>query len=203
MVPAAHYLCGGVLTDTYGRTSIPGLYAVGETACTGVHGANRLASNSLLEALVFAHRTVARLGPRLSLLPCPTGPRAAPAPAVMPTATPPTPEQLERHRDEIRALMWEHVGIVRTGLGLAAAETSLGRIALEVEAACAAEAPGFEQVEVRNLVTTALLVVRSARSRRESRGLHYTLDHPYRDNERFLRDTVLRAPPPGGAKLAR
>ena len=201
VVPAAHYLCGGVLTDTHGRTSIPGLFAVGETACTGVHGANRLASNSLLEALVFAHRTVARLGPELAALPCPTPPMPE-SWMLAPRTTAPEPLAVmavmaEQNRDEIRALMWARAGIVRTSAGLAAAEARLTQIAAQVEAAYAEEAPSFPMVEVRNLATTALLVVRSARSRLESRGLHFTLDYPYRDNERFLRDTVLRGPAPG------
>jgi L-aspartate oxidase len=194
VVPAAHYLCGGVLTDTFGRTSIDGLYAVGETACTGVHGANRLASNSLLEALVFAHRTVERLGPELDSLPCESSvPSAPPSFGVLGAAPRVAAEMIER-REEIRALMWEHAGIVRTSQGLAAAKRRLEEIAQEVEAAYVAAGPSFEAVEVRNLVTTALLIVRSARSRHESRGLHFTLDFPYRDNERFLRDTVLGAP---------
>ena len=197
VVPAAHYLCGGVLTDTYGRTSIPGLFAVGETACTGVHGANRLASNSLLEALVFAHRMVARLGPELAALPRPTPPMAE-SRTLVPRMPAPEPLSVpaEQHRDEIRALMWARAGIVRTSAGLAAAEARLTQTAAQVAAAYAEEAPSFPMVEVRNLVTTALLVVRSARSRQESRGLHFTLDYPYRDNERFLRDTVLRGPAP-------
>lgn len=191
VVPAAHYVCGGVLTDTYGSTSIAGLYAVGETACTGVHGANRLASNSLLEALVFAHRTVERLGPELASLPFTAPAHPAPPRPRMPAEM--TPAVTAARREEIRALMWEHAGIVRTSQGLADAERRLDEIAAEIEVAHLAEGPSFEAIEVRNLVTTALLIVRAARSRRESRGLHYTLDHPYRDNERFLRDTVLEA----------
>lgn len=187
VVPAAHYLCGGVLTDTDGRTSVPGLYAAGETACTGVHGANRLASNSLLEAVVFAHRAAERLGPQLSVT-------RALVPAEVPSA--PTGEaadaaELVRVRDEVRDLMWERVGIVRSDARLLEAEDRMRRVTEANNALWASTRPSPDGVEVRNLIQTAMLIVRCARRRRESRGLNYNVDHPFRDNEHGLSDTIV------------
>jgi len=188
VVPAAHYLCGGVLTDTHGRTSLPGLYAAGETACTGVHGANRLASNSLLEAVVFAHRASLRLREELPSLPLPTSVPAWSAPE---GKSEPEGVLLVHDREEIRSLMWDLVGIVRSDERLEFAEGRIRRIAEQNATLWASSVPSADLVELRNMVETALLVVRCARLRRESRGLHYNVDHPHRDNERFLRDTVL------------
>ncbi|HET8656777.1 MAG TPA: L-aspartate oxidase [Longimicrobiaceae bacterium] len=191
VVPAAHYQCGGVLTDSYGRSTLPGLLAIGEAACTGVHGANRLASNSLLEALVFAHRAANRLE---AGLPTPT----APDREITRWGKAPLEEGVLVHdREEVRTLMWDLVGIVRTDERLRLARGRLGEIATQYRDLCARHAPVAELAELRNLVETALLIVRSAQSRRESRGLHYNLDYPYRDNERFLRDTLL---PPAEAR---
>ncbi len=188
VVPAAHYLCGGVLTDTHGRTSLPGLYAAGETACTGVHGANRLASNSLLEAVVFAHRASLRLREELPSLPLPASVPSWSAPE---GRSEPEGVLLVHDREEIRSLMWDLVGIVRSDERLEFAEGRIRRIAEQNATLWASSVPSADLVELRNMVETALLVVRCARLRRESRGLHYNVDHPYRDNERFLRDTVL------------
>jgi L-aspartate oxidase len=187
VVPAAHYVCGGVLTDTHGRTSVPGLYAAGETACTGVHGANRLASNSLLEAVVFAHRAAERLGPQLAV----TRQLAPELPPLPERGVEPEGVLLVHDREEIRSVMWDLVGIVRSDERLAVAEARLRQIALHVNALWADARPTPDLVELRNLTLTALLVVRCAMQRRESRGLHYTLDHPHRDNERCLRDTIV------------
>jgi len=186
VVPAAHYLCGGVLTDTDGRSSIPGLYAAGETACTGVHGANRLASNSLLEAIVFAHRAAERIGPQLSVMRM-LEPESYPASAV----AEPDAEALARTREEIRNLMWDLVGIVRSDERLDQAQTQVRRLAAYVNDLWAASRPTPDSIEVRNLIQTALMVVRCAILRKESRGLHYTIDYPHRDNERWLRDTIV------------
>jgi L-aspartate oxidase len=187
VVPAAHYLCGGVLTDTDGRTSVPGLYAAGETACTGVHGANRLASNSLLEAVVFAHRAAERLGPQLSV----TRP-LVPAEVHVPTGdAQPSVDSFAAAREEIRDVLWEMVGIVRTDERLAAAEMRMRRIAEHNNAVWAASRPTPELVEIRNMIQVALLIVRCALRRRESRGLHYNADHPYKDNEHSLSDTIV------------
>ncbi|HEY0024724.1 MAG TPA: L-aspartate oxidase [Longimicrobium sp.] len=187
VVPAAHYLCGGVLTDTDGRTSVPGLYAAGETACTGVHGANRLASNSLLEAVVFAHRAAARLGPQLSVT-RPLTPEHVHAPAGTAEVD---AAFLTEERESIRNLMWDLVGIVRSDARLAEAELRLRAISLKVNAVWADCRPTDDLVELRNLVQTALLIVRCALRRKESRGLNYNLDNPYKDNEHSLRDTIV------------
>ncbi len=186
VVPAAHYLCGGILTDSHGRTSVPGLYAAGETACTGVHGANRLASNSLLEAVVFAHRAAERIGPQLAA----TWPLE---PSVVRSwgRDEPDAQRLARDREEVRDLMWARVGIVRSDAWLAEAEERLRGLSLATNGAWAACRPTPDAVEVRNLVQTAMLVVRCAMGRRESRGLHYNVDHPYKDNEHFLCDTIV------------
>lgn len=187
VVPAAHYLCGGVLSDARGRTTLPRLYAIGETACTGVHGANRLASNSLLEALVFAHRAASHLERALPL----TEPAPDPLPERPSTADEVEAGVLVHDRDEVRSLMWDLVGIVRTDERLSLARGRLEEIAAQYDRLSTRFALTAELVELRNLVQTALLIVRCADLRRESRGLHYTLDHPYRDNEAYLRDTVI------------
>jgi L-aspartate oxidase len=166
---------------------VPGLYAAGETACTGVHGANRLASNSLLEAVVFAHRAAERLGPQLAV----TRQLAPELPPLPERGVEPEGVLLVHDREEIRSVMWDLVGIVRSDERLAVAEARLRQIALHVNALWADARPTPDLVELRNLTLTALLVVRCAMQRRESRGLHYTLDHPHRDNERCLRDTIV------------
>jgi L-aspartate oxidase len=187
VVPAAHYLCGGVCTDLHGRTPLPGLYAAGEVASTGVHGANRLASNSLLEATVFARRAA-----DAALRDAESGAEEGDVEPVEYGSHPPEERAIFVHdRTEIRALMWDLVGIVRTDERLRMAELRLRQLHRQHEMLGARLAPTPESVEVRNLVTVALGIVRCARRRRESRGLHYNVDHPYRDNERFLRDTVL------------
>jgi len=187
VVPAAHYQCGGVLTDTHGRTTLPRLFAIGETSCTGVHGANRLASNSLLEALVFAHRAAETLEENLGrMAPIPPrdgghNPGNAPVEAVL----------LVHDREEVRSLMWDLVGIVRNDERLALARGRMEEIAVQYDRLWRKCQPQPELIELRNLIQTALLIIRSAQSRKESRGLHYNLDYPFRDNERCLRDTVL------------
>jgi L-aspartate oxidase len=186
VVPAAHYVCGGVLTDTYGRTSLPGLYAVGEVACTGVHGANRLASNSLLEALVFAARSAQQI--RTALGTHDRAPRAAPVRRLESGSATVDPGEL---RAELRTLMWDLVGIVRTDERLEEAAGQLRGIAARFQAATRDAAITPELLELRNLVQVGALVVACSRSRAESRGLNSNLDHPFRDNERFLRDSVI------------
>ena len=191
VVPAAHYACGGVATDAHGQTSVPGLFAAGEVAFTGVHGANRLASNSLLEAVVYAHRAAlrvrelleARAGRGVELhgdLPLP--PRGAAAEQMGES-----PHALEA---EVRTLLWEDCGIVRTDERLARAERRLAQLSAEVERLRSAAPMGPGLAEVRNVVDTALLVVRCARTRRESRGLHFNTDHP-ETVEAFRHDTVI------------
>lgn len=186
VVPAAHYACGGVLTDTYGRTSLPGLYAVGEVACTGVHGANRLASNSLLEALVFAGRAAEQIGPGLTGLRLYRG---EPVPRGIGNGR--DVVDVDPLRDEMRRLMWELVGIVRTDERLAHAADGLSDLANRFREIASGATLTPELLELRNLIQTGALIVESSRSRKESRGLNFNLDYPYRDSERYLRDTVV------------
>jgi L-aspartate oxidase len=196
VVPAAHYVCGGVLTDADGATSLPGLYAAGEVACTGVHGANRLASNSLLEAVVFSHRAACALERSLVRTPLPVGEHwvVGAGEGAGPDRVWPDPDEeaLGRDRERVRSLMWELVGIVRSDERLARAEDLLTELRTVHEDRWRRTRWTADSAELRNLLETASLIVRCARLRRESRGLHYTLDYPHRDNERFLRDTVVR-----------
>jgi L-aspartate oxidase len=188
VVPAAHYLCGGVLTDTQGRSTLPRLFAIGETSCTGVHGANRLASNSLLEALVFAHRAAETLEESLGRM------RPIPLPAAVLPESGKAPVEgvlLVHDREEVRSLMWDLVGIVRTDERLALARGRMEEIAMQYDRLWRKCQPGPELIELRNIVQTALLIIRCAQSRQESRGLHYNPDYPFRDNERSLRDTII------------
>ncbi len=174
IVPAAHYCCGGVKATVDGRTSIPGLSAVGETACTGLHGANRLASNSLMEALVTARLTARRLaarGPRAESTPIPawkTGRAVAPDEAVL----------VAHMWDEIRRLMWDYVGIVRTDKRLQRALRRLKILRREIREYYFDYLVTPDTLELRNLAACAELIVKSAVKRHESRGLHYTLDYP-------------------------
>jgi L-aspartate oxidase len=191
VVPAAHYACGGIRTDHSGRTSLPGLFAAGEVACTGVHGANRLASNSLLEAVVYSHRASEQLPLELLRAAGPTTIETHGASAA--GGAVPRPEALVELRRELRELMWQDVGIVRSDVRLedaAARVTDLRRAAAGLGVT---EALDPDAIELRNLIQVAELVIRCARLRRESRGLHYNVDYPYRDNEHSLRDTVLVA----------
>ena len=189
VVPAAHYSCGGVVTDLDGRTTLPGLYAAGEVACTGVHGANRLASNSLLEALVWAHRAAVAVGRELETRAALATGEVAWTPAERREHD---PERIEALRRELQELMWADAGIVRTDECLEKAEDRLGRMRAEVEADYRRHAPRADLAELRNLVEVALLIVRCARARKESRGLHFNTDHPRRDDDVPARDTVLR-----------
>ena len=180
VVPAAHYLCGGVLTDRRGRTSLPGLFAIGETACTGVHGANRLASNSLLEALVFAGGAAEELRTRLLRRSESQG---------EPAAEPALRAAGEAQRAELRSLMWNRVGIVRSDEQLTEAGIRIADLRRSLSGG--SPAADIEAAEHRNLLEIARLIALCASWRRESRGLHFNLDHPFRDNERFLRDTIV------------
>lgn len=178
VVPAAHYMCGGVITDLRGETGIKRLYACGEVACTGVHGANRLASNSLLEGLVFAKRAADNV---LSI--------AAPAPAAHPTNgvhpprffDAPVPFYLQRIRGWIQNAMESGMGIIRTDAGLRQAEQQVQTAELALDAHFRQRTMTTASTEVRNLATVALLMVRSAQARHESRGTHYNADHPHRN----------------------
>lgn len=180
VVPAAHYVCGGVWTDAWGRTTVARLYACGEVAYTGVHGANRLASNSLLEALVFAERAGRHATTRLDEPPPqPSYPCAPYAPfAPHHTPLPNEPFDWAAARRQICHTMQAQVGIVRSVERLLQAEQELYALARRIESAYLTEPPTVESCEVRNLITCALLIIRSALLRKESRGLHTVLDYP-------------------------
>jgi L-aspartate oxidase len=191
VVPAAHYQCGGVLTDVNGKTTIRGLFAVGEVACTGLHGANRLASNSLLEGNVVARRALEemmRLYPPGKLVP---EPPPIPAWEHGDTAEPDELVVIYHNWDEIRRLMWDYVSIVRTDNRLRRATARLKNLKKEVREFYWGHRVNADILELRNLVAVAGLIVECAVRRKESRGLHYTLDYPETD-ERWCVDTVLR-----------
>ncbi|MFT3812445.1 MAG: L-aspartate oxidase [Acidovorax sp.] len=173
VVPAAHYTCGGVLTDLSGRTDLPGLYAIGETACTGLHGANRLASNSLLECMVFARAAAAHI--------------AGAAPASLPTLPAWDDSRvtdadecvvISHNWDELRRFMWDYVGIVRTGKRLERAAHRIALLHSEIHEFYAHFHVTRDLLELRNLVQVADLIVQSAQMRHESRGLHFSRDWP-------------------------
>ena len=190
VVPAAHYQCGGIKTDVNGATSLPGLYAIGEVGCTGLHGANRLASNSLLEGLVVAHRAAelatthkksSAIGSRISLPEWKAGEVQDVDELVV----------IYHNWDEIRRLMWDYVGIVRTDKRLQRASARLRNLQREIREFYWNFKISVDLLELRNLATVAALIVDSALARKESRGLHYTLDYPSRNDLVFKRETVL------------
>ncbi|MEX2482372.1 MAG: L-aspartate oxidase [Gammaproteobacteria bacterium] len=190
VVPAAHYLCGGVVTDISGRTSLPGLHAIGEVACTGLHGANRMASNSLLECLVMAEscaqviRAATDDFPSTQTIPAWDESRVTDA----------DEEVVVTHNwGELRRLMWDYVGIVRTNKRLERARRRVDLLRGEISEFYGNFRVSGDLIELRNLVQVAELIIRSAKKRRESRGLHYTLDYPTRDDAKHCRDTILRA----------
>jgi L-aspartate oxidase len=189
VVPAAHYCCGGVIVDEFGRTSIKNLYVTGESACTGVHGANRLASNSLLEAIVFAHRAAEtrKAEPRNDNL-------KFNIPSWDPGKAIPSDEEVvvTQNWDEIRRAMWNYVGIVRSNKRLARALTRIKNIQREINEYYWKYLITSDMLELRNLALVSELVIRSAIARKESRGLHYNLDYPHKD-ERYLSQTVINA----------
>ena len=193
IVPAAHYTCGGVQATPDGRTSIPGLSAVGECASTGLHGANRLASNSLMEALVCARLTAARLAAHPDTWG--GGRRRTSKPPAVPawrigSAVPPDEAVLVSHMwDEIRRLMWDYVGIVRTNKRLARAAHRLHMLRKEIREYYFRYLVTPDTLELRNLAVCAELIVKCAQKRHESRGLHYTLDYPRQ--AKIARQTVI------------
>ena len=189
VVPAAHYCCGGVIVDEHGRTSLPGLLAAGEVTHTGLHGANRLASNSLLEAVVFGHRAAVIAGDLQRALPA----RDVEVPEWNTgSATDPDEGVLVSHAwEEVRALMWNYVGIVRSNKRLARAQSRLTMLEREIREDYWNFVLTRDLIELRNIALVATLVVECALMRQESRGLHYTLDYPERDDAYWLRDTVV------------
>ncbi len=191
VVPAAHYQCGGVKTDISGKTTVRGLYAVGEVGCTGLHGANRLASNSLLEGNVLARLALEEMM-RLH----PPGRPTADCPPIPDWhhgdgAEPDELVVIYHNWDEIRRLMWDYVSIVRTDNRLRRAAARLRNLRKEVREFYWGHRVNTDILELRNLVAVAGLIVECALRRRESRGLHYTSDYPASD-EKFRTDTVLR-----------
>jgi L-aspartate oxidase len=175
VVPAAHYTCGGVLVDTRGHTDLANLYAIGETSCTGLHGANRMASNSLLECLVFARAAAADIAQSLDEVPAPS-----PAPAWDESQVTDSDEDvvISHNWDELRRFMWDYVGIVRTDKRLERAAHRATLLQEEIREYYSNYKVSNDLLELRNLAMVAELMIRCARSRKESRGLHYTLDYP-------------------------
>jgi len=193
VVPAAHYMCGGVATDMLGRTDIRRLYAIGETACTGLHGANRLASNSLCEALVYADAAAQQAVLDLKSIDAGLTPDPSPWDEV---GTSDSDEliMVSHNWDEIRRCMWNYVGIVRSDKRLARARRRIENIQAEIDEYYWGFRVAPDLIELRNIAMVAELVVKCALHRKESRGLHYNIKYPKRDDRRWLKDTVLRRP---------
>ncbi|WP_422909867.1 L-aspartate oxidase [Pseudomonas sp. MAC6] len=189
VVPAAHYTCGGVLVGENGQTDVPGLYAIGETSFTGLHGANRMASNSLLECFVYARSAAADIVAQLDQVKAPSALPDWDASQV----TDSDEDVIIAHNwDELRRFMWDYVGIVRTNKRLQRAEHRVRLLLDEIDEFYSNYKVSRDLIELRNLAQVAELMIRSAMQRHESRGLHYTLDYPQQLAE--ARDTILLPP---------
>jgi len=190
VVPAAHYMCGGITSDLHGRSSLPGLWVIGEASCTGLHGANRLASNSLLEGLVFGKRAAEKLVPQLPELRNGTTPEV---PDWEVGSAVPSDEAVivTQNWEELRRLMWNYVGIVRSDTRLRRASRRVALLEEEIREYYWKHLVTRDLLELRNIATVAELVISSAASRKESRGLHFTLDHADTRDELAV-DTVLK-----------
>ena len=188
VVPAAHYTCGGVVVDSNGQTDLPGLYAIGETACTGLHGANRMASNSLLECIVYARRCAETIAaaPRCTF--------EQPLPQWDDSQVTDADEAIVIHHNwhELRQCMWNYVGIVRSNKRLQRANSRIELLSREIAEFYGHHTVTPDLIELRNLTLVADLIVKSALQRQESRGLHYSLDYPTLAPEAV--DTVLEPP---------
>jgi L-aspartate oxidase len=193
VVPAAHYMCGGVVTDIFGRTDIKKLYAVGETACTGLHGANRLASNSLIEALVYAHQASKQAVVEMNTSDFKSTPELFLWDEV---GTSDNDEliMVSHNWDEIRRFMWNYVGIVRSNKRLERAWRRIEIIQKEIQDYYWNFKVTPDLIELRNIAMVAELIVRCAMHRKESRGLHYNIEYPHRDDKRWQKDTIVRRP---------
>ncbi|AZD34214.1 L-aspartate oxidase [Pseudomonas chlororaphis subsp. aurantiaca] len=189
VVPAAHYTCGGVMVDQQGRTDVPGLYAIGETSFTGLHGANRMASNSLLECFVYARSAATDI---LEQLPQIAIPIALPAWDASQVTDSDEDVIIAHNWDELRRFMWDYVGIVRTNKRLQRAQHRVRLLLDEIDEFYSNYKVSRDLIELRNLAQVAELMIRSAMERKESRGLHYTLDYPNLLPEAL--DTILVPP---------
>ena len=187
VVPAAHYMCGGVVVDAEGRTSLPGLWAIGEVTCSGLHGANRLASNSLLEGLVYGHRVAQALEhSEARVLP-------GDVPAWDTGSAVPSDEAVvvTQNWDEIRRFMWNYVGIVRSDRRLRRAARRIALLQEEIREYYWSHLVNRDLLELRNIADVAEMIIHSAIARKESRGLHYTIDYPDRDDTAHGDDTLI------------
>lgn len=187
VVPAAHYTCGGVVIDNHGRTDVPGLYAIGETSFSGLHGANRLASNSLLECFVYARSAAADIVANLDQAPTP---KALPAWDASQVTDSDEDIIIAHNWDELRRFMWDYVGIVRTNKRLMRAQHRITLLLAEIDEFYSNYKVSRDLIELRNLALVAELIIRSAMLRKESRGLHYTLDYPH--TLPHVQDTILQ-----------